>query len=48
MTKQKYKLIENGTLKEYGSKVRRFVERYNWDDIVGDFGGILEEVGQGG
>jgi glycosyltransferase involved in cell wall biosynthesis len=34
-------LIDNGTLKEYGLKARGFVEKYNWDDVVDDFEGIL-------
>ena len=37
-------LIENGTVKEEGLKARRFVEKYNWEDIVADFEGILEEL----
>ena len=37
-------LIENGTLKEHGSKAREFVKKYNWEDIVADFESILEEV----
>jgi glycosyltransferase involved in cell wall biosynthesis len=37
-------LIEKGTLKEHGLKVREFVKKYNWDDIVADFEGVLEEV----
>ena len=37
-------LIENGTVKEEGLKARRFVERYNWDDIVDEFERVLEEV----
>ena len=37
-------LIENGTVKEHGLKARGFVERYNWDDIVDDFEGILEDT----
>ena len=42
--KAKVSMIENRMLKEYGSKARRFVEKYNWDDIIDDVGGILEEV----
>ena len=42
--KKAIELVENGTLKEHGSKARRFVEKYNWDDIVDEFEGILEEV----
>jgi glycosyltransferase involved in cell wall biosynthesis len=41
-------LIDNETLQEYGLKARRFVERYNWEDIVNEFEGILAEVVQGG
>ena len=37
-------LIENEMVKEHGSKARKFVERYNWDDLVDEFEGILEEV----
>ena len=37
-------LIEDGRLKEHGSKARKFVEKYNWDDIVAEFEGVLEEV----
>ena len=37
-------LIENGTVKEHGSKARRFVEKYNWNDIVDEFEGTLQEV----
>ena len=37
-------LIEDGMVSEYGSKARRFVEKYSWDDLVDEFGGILEEV----
>ena len=47
MTKQKYKLIENGTLKEYGSNMRKFVENYSWDSITDEFEGVLEEVIRG-
>lgn len=42
--KEAVELIENGTVKEYGSKARRFAEKYNWDDIVDDFDGVLEEL----
>ena len=41
-------LIENETIQEYGLKARRFVESYNWNDIVNDFEGILAEVVQDG
>ena len=37
-------LIENGRIEEEGRKARRFVEKYNWEDIVADFEGILKEV----
>jgi glycosyltransferase involved in cell wall biosynthesis len=37
-------LIEGGMVSEYGSKARGFVEGYGWDDIVGEFEGILEGV----
>ena len=37
-------LIEPGSVKEEGRKARRFVEKYNWDDIVDEFEGVLEEV----
>ena len=40
-------LIENGTVKEEGLKARRFVERYNWDDIVDEFEGILKDAIRG-
>ena len=42
--KKAIELVEKGVLGEYGSKARRFVEKYNWDDIVDDFEGILKEV----
>ena len=45
--KKAIELIENGTLKEYGLKARKFVEKYNWDDIVDDFERVLEEVVRG-
>ena len=41
--KKAIELIENGTLKEYGLKARKFVEKCNWDDIVAEFEDILEE-----
>jgi glycosyltransferase involved in cell wall biosynthesis len=37
-------LIEPGSVKEEGGKARRFVEKYNWDDIVDKFERVLEEV----
>ena len=46
--KKAVELSENGTVNEYGSKARKFVEKYNWDDIVDDFEGVLEEVIRGG
>ena len=39
--KAKASMIENRMLKEYGSKARRFVEKYNWDDIVDEFEGVF-------
>ncbi|MCK4733873.1 MAG: glycosyltransferase [Methanophagales archaeon] len=42
--KRAVELIDNGSVEEEGSKARGFVERYNWDDIVDDFEGILEEL----
>jgi glycosyltransferase involved in cell wall biosynthesis len=42
--KKAVELIENGSLKEHGSRARGFVEKYNWEDIVADFEGVLEEV----
>ena len=42
--KKAIELIENGTLKEHGLKARGFVEKYNWDDVVDEFEGILEEL----
>ena len=42
--KKAIELIENGSVEEEGRKARRFVEKYNWDDIVDEFEGILEEV----
>jgi glycosyltransferase involved in cell wall biosynthesis len=42
--KKGIEIIENGSIKEEGSKARGFVEKYNWDDIVADFEGILEEL----
>lgn len=41
-------LIEPGSVKEEGRKAKRFVEKYNWDDIVEEFEGVLEEVIRGG
>ena len=42
--KKAFELIEDGRLQEYGSKARGFVENYGWDDVVGEFEEILEEV----
>ena len=45
--KKAVELIENGTLKEQGLKAKGFVEKYNWDNVVTDFEGILEEAVRG-
>ena len=37
-------LIESESAKEEGRKARKFVEKYNWDDIVDEFERVLEEV----
>ena len=37
-------LIASGSLNELGSKARKFVERYSWDNITDEFEQILEEV----
>ena len=42
--KRAIELMENETPKEYGYKVQRFVEKYNWDDSVDDFERILEKL----
>jgi glycosyltransferase involved in cell wall biosynthesis len=42
--KKAIELMENGMLEEYGLKARKFVEKYNWGDIVDEFEGILEEA----
>ena len=42
--KKAVELIENGNVEEEGRKAQRFVEKYNWGDIVGDFESILEEI----
>ena len=42
--KKGIEIIENGSIKEEGRKARKFVEKYNWDDIVAEFEGILEEL----
>ena len=40
-------LTKGGSLKKLGAKARRFVERYSWDNITGEFEGILNEVIKG-
>lgn len=35
-------LVEMGSIKEEGGEAREFDDKYNWDDIVDDFEGILE------
>lgn len=47
VVKRAVELIENRMLKEYGSKARKFVEKYNRDGVVDNFEGILEEVSRG-
>ena len=42
--KKVIELIENGSVEVEGGKARKFVEKYNWDDIVDEFEGVLEEV----
>ena len=42
--KKAIELVEKGRVEEQGLKARRFVEKYNWDDVVDKFEGILEEV----
>ena len=42
--KKAIELVEKGRVEEQGLKARRFVERYNWDDIVDEFERVLEEV----
>jgi len=42
--KKAVELIERGSIKEEGRKARGFVEKYNWDDLVDEFEGILEGV----
>jgi glycosyltransferase involved in cell wall biosynthesis len=41
--KKVVELIENGSIEDAGKKARRFVEKYNWDDIVDEFERILED-----
>ena len=45
--KKAIELVENGDIAEEGMKARKFVEKYNWDDIVKDCEGILEEILRG-
>ncbi len=35
---------EGGVDVERGSKARGFVEKYNWDDVVEEFEGVLEAL----
>ena len=42
--KKAIELVKNGSVEEHGSKARGFVEKYNWEDIVGEFEKVLEEV----
>ena len=42
--KKAIELVEKGSIEEEGRKARKFVEKYNWEDIVAEFEGILEEV----
>lgn len=42
--KKAIELIENGSIEKEGMKARRFVEKYNWDDVVDKFEKVLEEV----
>ena len=44
VVKKAIELIENGRVEEQGLKARRFVEKYNWEDIVDEFEGILKGV----
>ena len=44
VVKKVIELIEKGSVEEEGRKARGFVEKYNWDDIVGELEGILEEL----
>ncbi len=37
-------MVESGTLEEHGSKARKFVENYSWDNVVNDFEMILKEI----
>lgn len=42
--KKAVELIEIRMLKEHGLKAMGFVEKYNWDDIVEEFEGVLEDL----
>jgi len=44
VVKRTLELIKNGSLAEQGSKAKKFVERYTWDNITQDFEAILEEA----
>ena len=44
VSKKAIELVDTGSIAEEGRKARGFVEKYNWDDIVDEFEGILEEV----
>lgn len=37
-------LVSSGSLSELGTKSRKFVERYSWDNITDEFESILKEV----
>ena len=41
---RRFGLIEGGGLSEHGPAARGFVGMCGWDDVVGEFEGILEEV----
>lgn len=42
--KKAFQLIDSGKIKEEGLKAKKFVETYNWDDVVDDFERVLAEV----
>jgi glycosyltransferase involved in cell wall biosynthesis len=42
--KKAIELVEKEKVEEQGLKARGLVERYNWDDIVEEFEGVLEEI----
>ena len=44
--KKAVELIDEGAIREHGSKARGFVGKCGWDDVVDEFEGILEEVVQ--